>query len=154
MRLFSEKVETALAVCRCHEVVPVVGVSGSGPTLAKATADALVQAAEKVLGPDGGAKQRLLGASDKTIIKGMKVVSTGEDESGLFTVKVNVLVVKELASPVRSEFDSESGVGAFGDADGGMSTAPGNRSLPPQRPPLAKDPFNSDDPFSDDPFNN
>ena len=116
MRLFSEKLEAALGACRRNEVVPVSGAAGSGQTLAKATADALVQPAQKVLGPDGAAKQRLLGSSDKTVVKAFKVVDKGEDESGLFAVKVNALVVKELeapsavesglGSPVQDSFDS------------------------------------------------
>lgn len=98
LRMFSGKLEKALSACRCHEVVPVTGISGSGPTIAKATSDALVNAAQKVLGPDGASMQKLLAAGDKTIVKGFKVVDKGEDESGLFTVKANVLVVRELES--------------------------------------------------------
>ena len=125
--LYRERVDAAIKECRRHEVVSVSGIGGTGTTLAKATADALVNAVLKVHGPDGATTQKLLGADDKTIVKYSHVVSSGEDESGLIQVKANVLVAKVL-----------QGSASRGNASG--------------RSPV-DDPFNSGDPFAGDPWN-
>ena len=94
--VYRERIEAAVEECRRNEVVVERAVSGSGTTLAKATADALVNAVRKIHGPEGADTQKLLGPGDKTIVKGYTVVSKREDESGLFQVKLDALVAKVL----------------------------------------------------------
>lgn len=94
--LYRERIDAAIEECRRHEVVVVSDIGGSGTTLAKATADALVNAVRKIHGPDAAATQKILGTGDKTIVKDYMVTSKEENESGLFEVRANVLVAKVL----------------------------------------------------------
>lgn len=130
--LYRERIDAAIEECRRHEVVPVSDIGGSGTTLAKATADALVNAVRKIHGPDAAATQKILGAGDKTIVKDYMIASKEEGESGLFEVRANVLVAKVL-----------QGAAVRGNASGNPSS---------RRSPV-KDSFDSDNPLGDDPWN-